>query len=224
VALFRPSSLVQAVSGRVGGVVFVAGSQGSYIRRVGSKTIARPTALDYSRKAFGDGVSTWQNLTDAQRKGWNVLAARIYRTDRLGVQKPYSGRSLFLREAAIAARVHLPIVLDAPGAGVRISMASYSVAYTSTALTLSFVKTPGTPSGWIIVYGARSFSQTGFTSKQLTIINAQNFTGSATINVTFGFEYHFLRPDLGEYYAIGAITRFNGCLWSTRWETIQRRT
>lgn len=223
-ALFRPSSVVQAVSGQLGGCVFVAGSKGSYVRRAAVKVDQATPVQLRARKGFQDGVSAWPTLTENQRKGWATLAARIYRVDRLGVQKPYTARGLFLSQAAITGRVRLPTVLDAPGLGVRQAFAAVSVSMTSSAFTVSFTKFSGQPSGWIITYAARSFSQGGFSSKDLVIIDARAFSSSATVNLTTQFDDRFGKPEAGEYYAVGLLARFDGCLWSSRWETTARRS
>lgn len=222
-ALFRGSALVQSISGALGGAVFVQGAAGHYVKARGVK--CTPTVLSdrYARAGFSLAVQAWKGLSDAQRKAWGILGARTYRTDRLGVQKTYSGRALFMSQALTTGRVHLPPVLDAPGLGTRQFFASFSASFTSVALTCSYVAQPFSGTGWVITYGVRAFSKGGFSRKQYIVLDARTFGASGTYDITSNFEIHMGKPILDEFYGLRVSTRYPGSLWSLPYEVIHRR-
>lgn len=223
-ALFQPSALIQGVSGTLGGTTFALGSGGRYVRAAGQKCNPRTFFALTGRRGFSNAVEDWRGLSQAQRQGWINLAARTYRTDRVGTQKTYNARSLFLSQACITGRVGLPNVLDAPGLGTRQFFATISVAYTALALTYAFTAFTFSGTGWVIAYACRSFSQGGFARKSFFVIDARSFGSSGTVNLTTQFENHFLKPIAGEFYALRFRVRYPGSLWSLPFEVVHRRT
>ena len=68
-ALFRNAGLAAGISGRLGGVEFVQGPRGPYIRKAQLK-IRRESERAIEVRAFTSlAISAWQELTDDDKEG-----------------------------------------------------------------------------------------------------------------------------------------------------------
>lgn len=96
-ALFRPSSIVQSISGNVGGVTFVQGQRGNVVRH-------RPLRINRITEERTDARTRWafiysywyDTLSASQRLEWETTAVTITRTNRLGIPHRLTGLELFL--------------------------------------------------------------------------------------------------------------------------------
>jgi hypothetical protein len=95
-ALFLPSPLVGAISGKVGGCTFVAGGRGRRVQGPASCPRRRSLAQTMARSRMHWARRAWGQLTDAQRTSWRLAAAGYGRTDRLGQERAYTGFELFV--------------------------------------------------------------------------------------------------------------------------------
>ncbi len=93
---YKPSALVETMSGSQGDSTFSTGRAGDYIRRRVDPAQPRTEAQVGTRSNFSFLSARWRGLTEAQRAGWRNLATGITLTDRYG--KPYkpSGQQLFV--------------------------------------------------------------------------------------------------------------------------------
>jgi len=101
-ALITPGPLVQEISGSVGGVTFRQGAAAPTVaaRRPFRRT-SSPQALRW-KAAMGNARLLWNATSPADRAVWNACAAAYPRTDRLGIQRTWTGRRAFTRLAAFA--------------------------------------------------------------------------------------------------------------------------
>lgn len=111
-AIFRPSALVQNISGSVGGVTFALGPRGSILKhRPARRKTAPEMLIPWNQESSTDTMpagqiltelkTAWQNLTDTQRLSWRNLAQQLPTRNRLGIRRPLSGFQLFLQEAQL---------------------------------------------------------------------------------------------------------------------------
>ena len=211
-ALFRPGPLAQTVSGAIGGVVFAQGKGGSYVKTRGSKTNQRSTVQGQNRGRFLEIVRAWDLMLPAKQQLWAALGVRTYRVDRVGVQKPWGGRALFLSEGMIKIRVGMSVVPDPPIKGVRQPFASFTVTYTGGVLTLRGTRPTGFTAGNAIFYGCRAMSRGGFSSKSPQVFLRSPFSTNLVVNATSFFANKFGTPAVGEWILIRCVVIFDDCL------------
>lgn len=213
-ALFRPSAIVQNISGAVGGVVFVNGRGGPYVSTRGIKREAVTRRQQLARNGLQRAIVRWSEITDAQRLAWSLLAARTPRIDRLGRTTVYTGRQLFLRHNGFNGRLTLAMQDDPPSLGVSIAFERCTVTVVSGVFTLRCFRQGGTGSGRAAVYGARSHSTAAAPSNYFAQFFNFTFSTNAVVNPTTAFSFVFGAPQLGEYVKLRVATRFDNCLWS----------
>ena len=98
-AIFRPSALVGALSGRVGGAEFVIGRGAPYVRKAQHKIKHQsPSRLD-AQAIYTQAVRAWENLTDTQRRTWRALAQIQPLKNRLGLPRTMTGFEAYMRSA-----------------------------------------------------------------------------------------------------------------------------
>jgi hypothetical protein len=97
-AIFRPSSAVAAISGRLGSTVFTAGKSRPTFRSRPS-VVRTATSLQLLRRAEFSSLSLkWQTLTDDERTQWREAILQIPTINHLGLLRPLSGYNYFLFE------------------------------------------------------------------------------------------------------------------------------
>lgn len=95
-ALIKFGGGVAAISGTVAGTVYARNRAGAYSRNW-AKPISAPTIPQSQRRVlFGQTASMWSELTLAARDGWNALAAKTERKNRLGDTYQPTGRQIFM--------------------------------------------------------------------------------------------------------------------------------
>ena len=96
-AIIRPSSIVGAISGSIGGTNFATGKNGPYVRSRVSRTKSLTPKQSFVRVRFQFLRHEWQGLTDAQRTAWRMAAANRPHINRLGLTSHLSGHALFIQ-------------------------------------------------------------------------------------------------------------------------------
>jgi len=95
--LFKPGPLVSEASGKIGGVVAAHNRGGQYLRQFRVPTNPSTAQQEAVRNALSDLVSYWNSaLTQADRDEWDVYAANVARTNRLGDTVFLNGQQTFL--------------------------------------------------------------------------------------------------------------------------------
>lgn len=95
-AIIRPGPLAGAISGRLGGVVFVNGRRSAAVRPYAPPLRKSTLRLDKSRSFMGRIIAAWHDLTDAEQAAWNTAAANIKRSNRLGTTHTMTGFTYFV--------------------------------------------------------------------------------------------------------------------------------
>lgn len=96
-ALYRPGPLTNAISGKIAGVDFVAGTRQLAVRKLRTPSSNTSAAQINNRANVGRVITAWNALTSNQRNAWNTTAAQMTTQNRLGLPKNISGRELFFR-------------------------------------------------------------------------------------------------------------------------------
>lgn len=96
-AIIRTGPVVAAISGGIGGVVFVAGSRSAVVRPRPIAHRKSSPALATARARFMTVRNAWKQLTVEQKAAWATAAALRPSTNRLGQASPMSAFLLFVR-------------------------------------------------------------------------------------------------------------------------------
>ena len=107
-AIFRPSSIVGAISGNLGSVNFGNARFGPFIRRRAYPSPDRGAPRCANRATYASASPAWRALTAAQRIAWRSAAVSFNHTNRLGVSSPLSGWQLYLKYYIYAAHFFFP--------------------------------------------------------------------------------------------------------------------
>lgn len=113
--LFK-SALVTQVSGSIGGLVGSHNKGGYYFRARAVPTDPATTPQEVVRAAVAYLSNRWVNdLTQAQRSGWDQYASQVTITNPLGDEREISGMNHYIRSNVPRIQsTLLPIVDDAP--------------------------------------------------------------------------------------------------------------
>jgi hypothetical protein len=110
------TTLVTAVSGKIGGLVFSHNAGGAYVRTLAIPTNPNSPQQQAVRNAVASLTNNWNNLlTPAQRVEWEVYADNVKLTNRIGEQVNVSGLAMFVRSNVARIQFGQAIVLDGPG-------------------------------------------------------------------------------------------------------------
>ena len=99
-AKFRPSAIIQAISGRVGGVNFTTGKNGNIVRGVGigqnnqhTDQLRNRAWLDNARAIYNNDIIT----NNPKIPTWATVASQIIRPSSLGLNRNPTGRELAVK-------------------------------------------------------------------------------------------------------------------------------
>lgn len=95
--LVKPSPLVGAMSGAIGGIVFSLTKNGLIAGIRPTKTQPSTTFAISQRAELAHWVQIWRSLTSAERTTFIVAARSIFFSNRLGTRRAVTGYSLFLK-------------------------------------------------------------------------------------------------------------------------------
>ena len=137
-AIFRPSAIVGAISGNVGGVNFCNPSGSAVIRKAKTRTSPRSTDQLIASSTFASIAQTWRTLSLEKKKTWRTAALSQNFTNRLGVQRKLSGFQYFMWANAVGVVLDPPTtnVTPAPPTLVFSSSVSLGVKLSITAVTV----------------------------------------------------------------------------------------
>lgn len=142
-ALFQP--ILGNISGSIGGSTWSHNKGGPYVRR---RTVpTNPTTLRQTavRSYLGILSSMWQDLTSAQRSGWNIYALNHPVFNRQGVSIKLSGMSWYIGLNSRLLDVGLPPLSAAPTNASPSALSTCSMAVAANVATVTF--TPVLPAG-----------------------------------------------------------------------------
>lgn len=90
------SQVFTVIRGSTGGVVYTANRGGAIITRARVTPVNTVTPPRTQIKSdFTTIVAAWEDLSEADREGWNQYALSLYRTSPVGTRQ-YSGREAFM--------------------------------------------------------------------------------------------------------------------------------
>ncbi len=107
-AIIRPSAVVGAISGNLGGTNFVIGKGGPYARqRLRQKKSISKRQIEI-RAMMQLARHRWQNFDEATRASWRQAAANRPHVNRLGLTSHLSGAALFIQQAMLGVNAPAP--------------------------------------------------------------------------------------------------------------------
>ncbi len=107
-AITRPSSLVDAISGDIGSVNFVQTRSGTVLRQKAHRNKHTTTIALQRQSAYAQGRATWQNFTDTERNAWRIAAAQKQFQNRLAIPRNLTGYQLFMKLFLISIDENIP--------------------------------------------------------------------------------------------------------------------
>jgi hypothetical protein len=147
-----------------------------------------------------------------------LLGKRTPRVDRVGVQKLYSGRALYMHQNMINSRVSLALQAEPPSLGVSTAFDRVTISCISGVVTLRCFRAGNTGTGWAIAYCARAHASSGWSAKVFRLVIGFQFTTNQVVNISPQFYLNLGAPVVGELIAVRVRTRFDNCLWSSEVE------
>lgn len=209
-AIIRPGPIVGAVSGTLGGVVFVAARRGFVVRPRPNRLHRTSPFLSASKSFMHNLRRHWSTLTADQQNLWNTSAALIQTTNALGLSSPINGFQYFIMTNKTAfpgpkSIVDVPFSLQ-PTEFVLLPTVVFSVSgsYSVTAQNNNF---PGFMT--IQIYGW-PFWRTTPSRSVARLVFLREDTQSLlvlSINVRDAWIAHFGPLSVGQQFALGIVVR-----------------
>lgn len=109
-AIARTSSIIGALSGNLGGVVFANTRQGFLVKHRPVKINRRTTAQLVERSRHQRITTCWKTLTTAEYLEWRILAEQVNRTNRLGITSKMSPFTLFIAQNRVEAYLGISLI------------------------------------------------------------------------------------------------------------------
>lgn len=101
-AIIRPGPLAGAISGKLGGLVFVAGQGTPFVRPRPAPRNKDLKFLGPVRSYMGRLVNAWRAFDDEAKATWRTAAILVITTNRLGTSKPMTGFQYFIHANMIS--------------------------------------------------------------------------------------------------------------------------
>ena len=95
-ALWTPSPIIGDIRKKAGSDVFSKNHYGGFIRKLVKPINPRSAAQTSQRTMLKNLAQAWKALTQAQILGWNTLASKIPKANRLGVKRPITGEAFYI--------------------------------------------------------------------------------------------------------------------------------
>ena len=96
-AIFKPSSIVGAISGNIGGGCFVNGRGSKVVRKTKQPTTNYNTETLQAQANYATVLRRWRTFTVDEQNAWTVYANANPTTNRLGEKSPLSGFQIFMK-------------------------------------------------------------------------------------------------------------------------------
>jgi hypothetical protein len=210
---YKPSALVETMSGSQGDSTFSTGRAGDYIRRRVNPAQPRTARQMQVRSAFSGMSAVWRTLTEAQRNGWKSLASTVTLTGRYGNTYRPTGQQLFVSVNLNEGRNPDEATPDAPGVStpaaplnslvinVRRGAAAANDIFTVTGSNGDVDTSMG-----INATGSYSAGRSYISPSQLRfVINKSNAQLGAGADIKAAYEAIFGRPALGAKVSVEVV-------------------
>lgn len=130
-AIFKAGAVVAAVSGKVGGQVFVQSSRGNVLRQ-SPKQLHRDTQAQLAQRAsLTRWNAAWRTITEQQRNAWRAAARTRLFPNRLGTLREISGFNLYVKYNGIYDSIGLPPLTIPPRMETTVFSPLTSFTYTT---------------------------------------------------------------------------------------------
>jgi hypothetical protein len=106
--------LISEARGKLNGSVFSRNTYGAYMRQKVSPIQPRTARQQQVRQSLAAIASSWRDLTQTQRDGWNALAQQVTRINVFGDNVPLSGFNLYGRLNRNVVEAGGTLISDAP--------------------------------------------------------------------------------------------------------------
>jgi hypothetical protein len=219
-AIMRTGPIVGAISGRIGSIVFKGGSYGAVVQSAPNIVQKGSVFAQYASPYVGYATAMWNYQDEATRMAWDTVARQQFRSDRLGVRKPWTGRELFMRQILFT-RVLGPLAAYPPPADPRPRPVDMLFAgwygNIDQCVVTGVPSDPGVTWDWRAM-GFRSFKYSSFGRPSWAWITGGSATGTGGAFITTAWDFRLGMPDNGEGYGIRVVTREQGSLWGLSWD------
>lgn len=166
-AIMKLTAFNGGMKGKVQGTIFQGSIAGQVVKgglidavKAGSKLTKADAGRIIRPKAnLTDLASSWKNLTDTQRTGWNSNAVNYPAQNKFGETYTPSGYQVYMSLNMALLNAGLSKLSDVPTPGVVIPAPSFTAAYSSIGHTLE-IDNLTIPTGYTCtLYAARSLSK-----------------------------------------------------------------
>ncbi len=96
-AIFKPSAIIAAISGKLGGQVFVQARGANVVRHRPAGKGGASRRHEIPKRNLAEAQRFWKTLTDDQHAAWRTFAVQYPVTNRIGLRRPLSPYQAFVR-------------------------------------------------------------------------------------------------------------------------------
>ena len=207
-AIFRTGALAAAISGTVGGVVFVAGAKSNVVRPRPLTRFKTSPFLADSRARLHNYRNAWRTLSTLQQQAWRTAASSFNTTNALGASSPLAGFALFIKVNSELRAIPGAIVED-PGdmslGGVPTSVA----ADFSASGTYEIQANPpgGFGTAFFFVYGWPFWRDYDARGPCRLVFLESDLAASITLDLKPTWETHFGPVSVGQRICVGVAAK-----------------
>lgn len=224
-AKFRPSAIVQAISGRVGGINFAQGKNGNIIRAISQRQNSTHETQLRNKAWISSAMKSWEDdvLTKPLTLQFYInFASNLTNNDALGLPRNPTARELYIhlyfRETQrFGSPLQPPRPVRPTSTPIQITSFTASIA---TGLNLTFTSDAPLFSERIIIFLARSFRKTAPKQFRAYRLSDPPLNPQSPINLTQQWENLFGALVLDEAISIRVLfTEFSTTLGMKLWST-----
>lgn len=148
------SGLITNITGHIGGMTFQRNSSGYIVRKSpAGKRTGNASQLN-SKSSFSSFGKSYQNLTNAQKTGWNNLAASFAFTDRWSEVKVLKGVSLFQLISPFYELINAAQIVAAPALVVSPVFDAFTVTLGANSINLQWAAAQIQANQSLVVYAS----------------------------------------------------------------------
>jgi len=210
-AIIKPSEIVSAISGSIGGTTFAASKGSTTMRkknRVKKKT-SKEALAQHAR--YANAQRTWKNFTDEERTAWRVTAANINFANRLGLPRKLTGFQLFMQQQLPNFGLFPPPTLDAINATKTAPATSMTIDFTSGGAKLVFfTEVNFLNAQFATVYGSRPITTSPVTTFRYWTALGGFITTIPPLILTSQWDAQLGDPAPGERVGVRVVLRHAG--------------
>lgn len=140
-ALLKFGSMVSLLSGKINSQMICLNDRGFYIKSIGTYKKTFTNKSQISKNTLMLFTQMWRTLTPLQAKDWNGLGTVITKINRVGVEVPTTGYSLFVQFAYNMYLVNKAYLENAPAPTTVKNISSFSVTCVTSKIYIKFFGT-----------------------------------------------------------------------------------